>query len=62
MSALNDLGYRLVASAPNDAGLCTFAIVDSEGAEVATLDAPCTLDEAMSAARRFAESEIQENE
>lgn len=59
MSTLNDLGYKLQPSAPNAQGLCTFAIIDAHGAEVATIDRACTLDEAFAAAREFVESELE---
>ena len=61
MSALKDLGWQLKSGKPDTEGLMLFRIVDKNDCEVAVIDRPCTVDEALSAARRLAEME-KENE
>jgi len=56
---LAQYGYKLQAGKPNADGLCLFTILDKDNCEVATIDRPCTLDEAFAAAREFVESEVE---
>lgn len=51
-------GYQLKASRPNAQGLCAFKLI--KGTEEIKIDRPCTLDEALAAARRFIAQEEQE--
>ena len=59
---LEQAGYKLIASKPNADGYCMFKVFDSDGCEVAAIDRPCTLDEALFAARAFVENELEEKE
>lgn len=55
-------GYELKASKPNVDGLCIFRLVDSSNCEIAKIDRPCILEEALTAARLFVEKELERKE
>ena len=57
MSTLKDLGWQLKSGKPDADGLMLFKIVDEYDCEVAVIDSPCTVDDALIAARKLAETE-----
>ena len=57
MSTLKDLGWQLKSSKPDANGLMLFRIVDKDDCEIAVIDSPCTVDDALIAARKLAETE-----
>jgi hypothetical protein len=57
---INAHGYKLQASAPNAEGLCTFELNNLRTGDFVEIKTPCTLEQALEAARIYVAKKFQE--